>query len=105
MEQSYWFITVMEKMEYDTKYSGLNTGCTRCWGFYTSKETALKALHHNWTDMWETVYDYAVLEECYEGIGNFTMNRQFFKYNQEKDGYFEIEEPEYAKYLCNFAIG
>lgn len=103
--QTYWFITVFEKMEYDTKYSGLNTGCSRCWGFYTSKETALKALHHNWTDMWETIYDYAVLEEYYEGIGNISNNRQFFKYNQKQNGYFEIEEPEYAKYILNFAIG
>ena len=103
--QTYWFITVIEKIEYNTKYSGLNTGCTRCWGFYTSKDTAIQALHKNKTDMWETIYDYAVLEEYYEGISAPTLRRQFFKFDEEKYGYFEIDEPETVKHTWNFALG
>ena len=102
--QKYYFITVMEKLE-ENPYYYVDTGCTRCWGFYTSKNTALTALHENWTDMWETIYTYAVLEEYYEGIGASTMHRQFFKYDKDEDGYFEIDEPECVKHTYDFAIG
>ena len=30
---------------------------------------------------------------------------QWFKWNEEKHGYFEIEEPECVKHFTNFAIG
>lgn len=102
--KSYWFITVMRKLEKNSK-GFLETGCTRCWGFYSNKEDALNTLHENRTDLWETIYDYAVLEEYHEGISNSTMKRQFFKYNMEKDGYFEIEEPECVTNVCDFALG
>lgn len=74
-------------------------------GFYSNKQDALNTLHENRTDLWETIYNYAVLEEYYEGISNHTMNRQFFKYDREENGYFEIDEPECVKHLCSFAIG
>ena len=102
--KSYWFITVMRKLEKNSK-GFLETSCSRCWGFYSNKEDALNTLHENRTDLWETVYDYAVLEEYYEGINNFNFeNRQFFRYNKEKNGYFEIEEPSEAKYRAGFAL-
>ena len=104
MEQSYWFITVMEKIEKDPKYL-FNLGSTRCWGFYTNKQDALNALHTNATDMWETIYDYAVMEEYFEGISGYGFERQFFKYDREKDGYFEIETPNFMRHYCAFAIG
>ena len=104
MEQSYWFITVMERIEPNERFYA-DFGDQRCWGFYSNKQDALNTLHENRTDLWETIYNYAVLEEYYEGISNHTMNRQFFKYDREKDGYFEIDEPECVKHLCSFAIG
>lgn len=102
--QTYWFITVMEKFDIDEDFY-VKTGCTRLWGFYSSKVDALQALHNNVTDMWETIYNFAILEEYYEGIGNSTGVRYFLKYDPSLNGYFEIEEPEYAKYICDFAIG
>ena len=104
MKQSYWFITVMEKIEPDEQFLA-NFGDQRCWGFYSNKQDALNTLHENRTDIWETIYNYAVLEEYHEGISNDTMNRQFFKYDQLKHGYVEIDEPECVKHLCSFAIG
>lgn len=104
MEQSYWFITVMEKIEPDKAFYA-DFGDQRCWGFYANKQDALNTLHENRTDLWETIYNYAVLEEYYEGISNHTMNRQFFKYDRKENGYFEIDEPECVKHLCSFAIG
>jgi len=104
-EQAYWFITVMEKMEPDKRFL-MKTGDRRCWGFYSKREWALETLHTNATDLWETIYDYAVLEKYYEGISNEEMSsRQFFKYDRERNGYFEIEEPECVKHLCSFSIG
>ena len=63
MDKIYWFITVFEK--FDNQYGIKNA---RTWGFYSDKEKALETLKHNYTDLWETVYDYAVLEPYYEGI-------------------------------------
>ena len=102
--KSYWFITVMTRLETNSK-GFLETGSTRCWGFYSNKEDALNTLHENRTDLWETIYDYAILEEYHEGISNSTLNRQFFKYDMEKDGYFEIKEPECVKHVYGFALG
>ena len=103
--QKYYFITVMEKLE-TSKYGFPENGMTRCWGFYKDKETAFKCLHENWTDLWETCYDYAVIEEYEEGISNCNpFFRQFFKYNREENSYVEIEEPESYKHFNGFAFG
>lgn len=70
-------------------------------------EDALDTLHNNITDLWEYCYDYAVLEPYYEGICGYGSmeERQFFKFDRERDGYFEIEEPDCVKHLCGFSIG
>ena len=100
----YYFITVFERLGVDE--NGLtDTGRTRCWGFYTDKETAFQELHENWTDMWETIYSYAVIEGYCEGISQYTGYRQFFKYDREKDGYFESAEPKGYEHYCSFGIG
>ena len=105
MEQSYWFITVMEKIDPNERFLA-KFGDKRCWGFYANKQDALNTLHENRTDLWETIYNYAVLEKYYEGISNEEIgSRQFFKYDIERNGYFEIDEPECVKHLCSFAIG
>lgn len=99
-----WFITVMEKIEPSDRFMALFGG-QRTWGYYKDQDVALQALHENWTDMWEFCYDYAVLEKFGEGIVPDCQERYWFKYDRERDGYFEIEEPECVKHLCNFAIG
>lgn len=99
-----WFVTVVEKMEYKSPYFA-NTGDTRTWGFYSEKNDAVQSLHENRTDMREYCYDYAVIEEYEEGISNDTGERQWFKWDEERQGYFEIDEPEGVKYICCFAIG
>ena len=55
--------------------------------------------------MWEFCYDYAVLEKADEGICPNCEERQWFKFDREHNGYFEIEEPECVKHICNFALG
>ena len=103
-EQEYYFITVFEQFGVD-KLGWPDTGCRRCWGFYCDKDTAIQALHENWTDMNETIYDYAVIEEYYEGIGQTTFNHWFFKYNQKLDEYQQINQPEELRHYAGFALG
>lgn len=94
----------MEKIEKNPKRL-FDLGSTRCWGFYTNKQSALDALHNNVTDMWETIYDYAVLEEYYEGICGYGEYRQYFEYDRERNGYFEIKTPDFMKGFGFFSIG
>ena len=98
MEDKYYFITVFAK--YDDK----GPHNMRCWGFYKELPDAVEAIMWNYTDMWETVYDYAIIEEYHLGISGYNFERWFFKYNGE-DGYDRIEEPEELKHYCSFALG
>lgn len=100
----YYFITVFEKLDIN-EHGNPDTGSSRCWGFYCEKDTAFQAVHENWTDMEETVYGYAVIEGYHEGISHYTFFRQFFKFDRERNGYFEIDEPEVFKHYCSFSIG
>ena len=100
-KKPYWFITVFENLK--TSKDGAIIYDSRCWGFFSDRNEAVEVLHRNTADLWETIYDYAVLEEFHEGIGGWTKNRQFFKYNEEKDGYFEIPEPKHLKDHFTFA--
>ena len=99
-----WFITVFEKIEPNERM-WVEFGDQRTWGYYAEREKAVQALHGNWTDMWETCYDYAVIEFFEEGVCMQAEDRQFFKWDDEHKGYFEIEEPLCVKHLTNFAIG
>lgn len=102
--EPYYFITTFELLEVDS-LGWPYVGDYRCWGFYKDKETALKAVHENWTDLEETIYHYAVIEEYLEGISQYTGHRQFFKFDKEIGGYVEIDEPEVYKHYSAFAIG
>lgn len=100
----YYFITVFSNLETDD-HGFPDIGYSRCWGFYKDKDTAIKAVEENWTDIDEHSYSYAMLEEYEEGISNATLWRKIYKYNKENDRYEEIEEP--AEWGCfhGFAFG
>lgn len=101
-----WFVTTVEKMEpYDDDPTWADYGETRCWAFYSDKKKATQSLHENWTDMRENFWNYAVIEEYEEGICNDTGNRQWFKWDEERQGYFEIDESEGVRRIVCFAIG
>lgn len=99
-----WFITVMAKVR-PTEYGLAEFGDMRTWGYYKTYDEALLALNHNWTNMWEYCYDFAVLEKMDEGVPAYCEERYWFKYDVERNGYFEIEEPECVKRFINFAFG
>lgn len=98
-----WFITVFEKCEFDD-LGWPDYGCKTIWGYYSDYETAIRALHGNWTDMWEFCYDYAVLEKIGEGLAQYAECTQWFKYDREREGYFEIEAPKGHDRWGNFSI-
>lgn len=100
-----WVIWVCEKCETDKRGTSLH-GASRTWGFYADKETALQALHENWTDMWEYLYDYAVLECFDEGVSHCVIGSvQWFKFDQEQNGYREIETPDHEQHWCSYGLG
>ena len=99
MEQKYYFITVFHNYDVYGPHS------MRCWGFYTNIKDAIEALDQNVTDLWETVYDYAIIEEYLEGIGGYNWKRQFFKYDKNLNSYRPIKEPEDLKHYAGFALG
>ena len=95
----YYFITVFQS------YDSRGPHGMRCWGFYSNFSDAVATVRNNVTDLWETVYDYAIIEEYYEGIGNMTFKRWFFEYNKETDAYDSIDEPRELKHYAGFALG
>lgn len=100
-----WITTVCEKAEKDI-YSCMDYGSTRSWGFTVDREKAVRALHENRTDMWEHVYEYAVLEGYDEGtVSDIVDEPQWFKFDREKDGYFEIDTPYGAPTAYGIVLG
>ena len=102
-ENKLFFITAFERLP-DNFF---NIDSSRCFGFYPEYETAAEALHTNRCDMHELLYEYAVIEKIGPGIHPecFKSDRQFFKWDNSKEGFFEIDEPKELKNLCNFSLG
>lgn len=99
-----YFITCFNRVGLD-KNQWLDIGCSRTFGYYEDYLTAEKALNENWCDMHETIYNYAVVEAIEPGIHPYPKERNFFKYDREKGGFFRIPEPEEFKGFCNIALG
>ena len=109
---SIWTITMIEKIEpiysdkEPDKFIINDLGTTSCVGFYRKKKDAIQTLHKNCCDIRECVYDYAVLEEVREGLyGSGHTEPQWFKYDYEKDGFFEIPMPEGENPYRGYWIG
>ena len=83
----------------------------RCWGFFTSKRKAIRAVIENWTDMNEAgYYKYVVIEPHYKGLLNpIPGDDIWFKaiYNDKHNqclGYKECEKPDWAKDTVGWTI-
>ena len=59
-----YFITVMsEPSPQDHLGVWIHPDFERCWGYYKDLEKAKDVLTHNCTNLWEELYDYAVIED------------------------------------------
>lgn len=76
---------------------------TRCFGYYKEKENAISAVKSNMLDMWETCYNYIVIEEIGEGVHPLSSIVGWFKYNKEKNEYEPIKIDRTG--FCNYSIG
>ena len=73
-------------------------------GYYSSKEEAFNAVHNNRGDMYETLYDYAIIEEVEEGLYPCSMTRWFFKFNSALQKYEDMKEPDGFSSCCGLVV-
>jgi hypothetical protein len=106
-----WFITTLERLHLG-KNGFVDFGDKRTLVFYDTEEMAIKSLNNNNCDMWEDMYDYAVLEHLRPNAmyglwedDEYEKSRKWFAYDANNDGYFEIKEPEFVKHLIHIGIG
>lgn len=97
----------MTKLEQDEKTKFPDFGSSSIVGYYFDMDKAFDAVKENAYDINETCYDYALIEEIKEGLYQSASSdsRWFFKYNKNKDGYDQIEEPDFFKHYYSFTIG
>lgn len=98
-EPKTYFITVFQSYDEYGPHNG------RCWGYYFSWDDAYEVLHNNRTDLWETCYHYAVIEEYTSGINTHTGRTWFFMYDRKSDKYEMTDIPPVLKHFSSFSIG
>jgi len=80
-------------------------GDCRVVGFYHEKDNAIDTVKQNGGDIYETCYDYAIVEKVEPGLYSCATERWVFKHNRETDGYDLIDEPAILKHACGLTIG
>lgn|SRR5690554_3614814 len=104
-----YIYTITTFEELDNEYGGI-AGSSRCVGYYDNFKDADEVVKNNLGDIFETIYNYAVIEKVEAGLYPACLERQFYKIHVENDDYrnvtYEpIDEPECVKCIVNFAIG
>ena len=82
-----YFVCTREENDCKELYGG-------AWGYYWNREDAVRAVHRNVTDMHETIYPYAIIERLEPGLFPVPKEREWFGWDEDKDGFYEIETPE-----------
>lgn len=100
-----YIIMVMEDLNQDEETGLPDFGCKSLPGWFTKFEDAYEAVSENRNDINETCYQYALIEECVEGMYHSAIKRWWFEFNHETGQYYEIDEPEFCKHYCGFTIG
>jgi hypothetical protein len=99
-----YFITCFQKYE-QTKCGVPDIGSSRTFGYYPYKHWAIEDLHNNNLDIREAVYDYAVVEKIPMGLYQLADETIYFKWNEEKQGFYEIDDVDMQDYFGNYAFG
>lgn len=78
----------------------------RCVGYHLTFKKAEEAVLDNAYDIWETCYDYCVIENIEEGLYQYDFDAKWYKWNDIDEKYEKIEEkPEKYKKQVGFGIG
>ncbi len=77
----------------------------RTFGYYFSKDSAIKAVKENQSDIHECLYTYVVIEAIPEGIHRNVIEKIWFRWNTQTKKWNKLnKEPKIAKF-CNWAMG
>ena len=92
-----YFVTTVDSRSEDT----------RCVGYFKTFEEAERVVTHNLDDIWETCYDYAVIENIPEGLYQYDFHPTWYKFYKTVNGYIECEQPAFVKAISGvgYAIG
>lgn len=79
----------------------------RCVGYVKTFEEAEEIVTKNVCDIWETCYDYAVIENIQEGLYQYDFHPTWYKWHKLANGYIKSEPPSFSKDICGigYAIG
>ena len=93
---------IYHKSTGDEKSGFPDTGCLDHMGFYYELDTAIHAMNENWCDIQETCYHAGFILCIFPGIYECaTPNaRMYFLWDEEKQGFFQQEEPEIFKHIA-----
>jgi hypothetical protein len=100
-----YFITCFQKYEIDKKTGVPDIGAERTFGYYPYKEWAVEDLHDNNCDIHEDLYNYAVIEKIPTGLYPLAEERIFFKWDEEEQGFYEIDGADMQDCFGNYAFG
>jgi hypothetical protein len=98
-----YFITGFTKYEVDERTHVPDIGSARTFGYYANSSDAKEAVRHNFCDIFESMYDYMVIEHIEEGLYQLASGRLFFKWNDKQKKYEEIDPIEDC--WGNYAFG
>lgn len=99
-----YFITCFERYG-KTKLGWPDIGSNRTFGYYPNKEMAIEDLHTNNTDLHEYLYNYAVIEKIPMGLYPVAEETIYFKLDEEKQGFYEIDGNDMKDCFGNYAFG
>lgn len=99
-----YFITCFERYR-KTELGWPDIGSNRTFGYYPNKEMAIEDLHTNNTDLHEYLYNYAVVEKIPMGLYPIAEETIYFKWDNEKQGFYEIDGTDMQDCFGNYAFG
>ncbi|MFW6029487.1 MAG: hypothetical protein ACOCRO_04455 [Halanaerobiales bacterium] len=97
-----YVVTMIPVLKYSEPIEGLITEGQWTVGIFKDYDIACEVLENNTTDLWETMYTYAVIEKVevnYIYACFSTDWTEWYKYDERRNGYFPTDIPESME--CN----
>lgn len=91
-----YFVTVVDSIKNDD----------RCVGYFETFEKAEEIVKNNACDIWETYYDYVVIENIPTGLYQYDFHPTWYKFHKLLNSYVKCEQPAFVNSLAvGYAIG